>query len=167
MIAWIKFEDPKTGANARMYSNIAPKFPGATPIFKIKKLISNKGYHKQLQMFRAQFPLAPAEAITIHKSQGSTFQKVAYHVGRYVTYAHAYVAMSRATSAAGLFIVGALRIFASPNRVVTQELERLKGRPTAEEFMHLQKKPPNSVKVVSFNIQSYLPHFDAIERPLH
>ncbi len=52
-----------------------------------------------------QYPLRLAFAITIHKSQGKTFEKVIIDVGR-GTFAHGqmYVALSRCTSLEGLIL---------------------------------------------------------------
>lgn len=57
-----------------------------------------------------QFPIRPAWAITVHKSQGQTFEKVAIDLGG-GTFAHgqAYVALSRATSLDGLVLTRALK----------------------------------------------------------
>lgn len=57
-----------------------------------------------------QIPLRLAWAITIHKSQGKTFQKVAIDLGR-GAFAHGqtYVALSRATSLTGLKLIKPLR----------------------------------------------------------
>ncbi|OGZ05397.1 MAG: hypothetical protein A3C93_05025 [Candidatus Lloydbacteria bacterium RIFCSPHIGHO2_02_FULL_54_17] len=53
----------------------------------------------------SQFPIRPAWAITIHKSQGQTFEQVAIDLAG-GTFAHgqAYVALSRATSLTGLVL---------------------------------------------------------------
>ncbi len=57
-----------------------------------------------------QFPLRLAWAITIHKSQGQTYEKVCIDLGR-GAFAHGqtYVALSRATSLDGLFLARPLR----------------------------------------------------------
>lgn len=57
-----------------------------------------------------QIPLRLAWAITIHKSQGKTFQKVAIDLG-WGAFAHGqtYVALSRATSLLGLKLIKPLR----------------------------------------------------------
>jgi len=52
-----------------------------------------------------QFPVVPAEAITIHKSQGATYSKVVVHTSPGMQRAALYVACSRATRAAGLNII--------------------------------------------------------------
>lgn len=76
-----------------------------------------------------QMPLRLAWAITIHKSQGKTFQKVAVDFGR-GTFAHgqAYVALSRATSLQGLRLVQPLakyHIIVDPR--VQEFLEKIKS----------------------------------------
>jgi len=53
---------------------------------------------------RFQFPLTEAEAITIHKSQGQTYQKVAVNLNGVVQRALLYVALSRVTTLDGLYI---------------------------------------------------------------
>jgi ATP-dependent exoDNAse (exonuclease V) alpha subunit len=52
-----------------------------------------------------QYPLKPAWAVTIHKSQGKTFEKAVIDVGN-GTFAHgqAYVALSRCASFEGLVL---------------------------------------------------------------
>jgi ATP-dependent DNA helicase PIF1 len=57
-----------------------------------------------------QYPLKLAWAITIHKSQGKTFDKVVVDIGR-GTFAHGqmYVALSRCTSFEGLILIQPIR----------------------------------------------------------
>lgn len=78
---------------------------------------------------RKQLPITVAESITIHKSQGATFQSVAIDLsdGRKLSRSALYVACSRATSAAGLFLTGK---FYEPctnktDLIVLNELDRL------------------------------------------
>lgn len=53
---------------------------------------------------RRQMPLRPAYALSIHKSQGLTLEKVRVHLKRVFADGMAYVSMSRAKTIEGLFI---------------------------------------------------------------
>lgn len=55
---------------------------------------------------RRQFPLRLAYGITIHKSQGMTFDKLVVNFNRIFDYGQAYVALSRTRSKEGLIIKG-------------------------------------------------------------
>jgi len=72
---WIKISEGRTGAQAReAYSGPKPNTidPSWSPIkLEIKPVKYWKG--SQVRVVRSQFPLAPAEAITIYKSQSQTF----------------------------------------------------------------------------------------------
>ncbi|KAG8174442.1 hypothetical protein JTE90_014229 [Oedothorax gibbosus] len=49
-----------------------------TPIEPVCRQLST-GKRAPYQVVRRQFPIVPAEAITIHKSQGSTYSQVSLH----------------------------------------------------------------------------------------
>lgn len=58
------------------------------------------------RIMREQFPIRLAYGITIHKSQGMTYDQLMVDFGRIFDYGQAYVALSRTRSLEGLFIKG-------------------------------------------------------------
>ncbi|CAD6226277.1 GSCOCG00011864001-RA-CDS, partial [Cotesia congregata] len=73
---------------------------------QIDKIMKNiQPTKKIVTIIREQFPLVPAEAITIHKSQGGTYNTVVIHLVKGMKKNELYVAFSRCTMLNGLFIV--------------------------------------------------------------
>jgi ATP-dependent exoDNAse (exonuclease V) alpha subunit len=92
-----------------------------TKIIKIQK-------NQAVQVVRKLFPVFPAEAITIHKSQGSTFESVAVHICKRMSNSLKYVGMSRCTKAKGLYIVGEIDFESLTNGKVPKNVsEEIKG----------------------------------------
>jgi len=73
-------------------------------------------------VYLADFPVVPAEAITIHKSQEATYREVMVHTRKDMQRAAPYVACSRGTSAAGLYIIGP---FVPPKSASQEELSTI------------------------------------------
>ncbi|XP_044742323.1 uncharacterized protein LOC123304800, partial [Chrysoperla carnea] len=101
---WVKFADESIGSIARSKC-INPRNSNWVPIVQKVNSFQYKT-NDQVSIERRQFPVVPAEGITIHKSQGATYSKVAVHLKNRMTRASLYVACSRATSASGLFLIG-------------------------------------------------------------
>jgi ATP-dependent DNA helicase PIF1 len=86
-------------------NSIVQVFPFTWEIFKYTYDASAQKIFSQPVGSFTQFPLKLAWAITIHKSQGKTFEKVVIDIGR-GTFAHGqvYVALSRCTSLQGIVL---------------------------------------------------------------
>lgn len=73
----------------------------------------------EVQASRSQIPLILAWALSIHKAQGQTLERVKVNLSRAFEKGQAYVALSRATSMAGLQVLGF-----DPSKVVAHETVR-------------------------------------------
>lgn len=86
--------------------------------YKYKKIYikkESKESYKQ-RVVRKQFPVRLAYGITIHKSQGMTFDNLVIHLDKIFAAGQCYVALSRTTSLSGLNPLG----FA-PNKIVVNK----------------------------------------------
>ena len=109
---WLNFGEERVGRERRQkFAQVADNFfiknKSWVPISRISVQISLSkkiGY----QSSRTQFPLVPAEALTIHKSQGQTYDSVCldFNKIRGVTRSMLYVALSRVRKLDDLFILG-------------------------------------------------------------
>ncbi|XP_054711012.1 uncharacterized protein LOC129220608 [Uloborus diversus] len=130
---WMEFEDGNTGRNCRSAISTLMKDRGIppcwTPVERACRQL-NTGKRLKALVLRKQFPLVPAEGITIHKSQGSTYTEIALHLHKGMDRASLYVACSRVTNCSGLFIVGNFQPPPPPplHHPVRQELLRLKTK---------------------------------------
>ena len=83
----------------------------------------------------SQFPLRLAWAITIHKSQGLTFERAILDVNNIFASGQSYVALSRLTGLQGLVLLSPFpeRGIEVPKTLTDFE----KGRPNAETLKHM------------------------------
>lgn len=117
-----------------------------------------------LQVRRSQFPLVAAEAVTIHKSQGSTLEKVVVHIKPGVPRSMLYVTCSRATCAQGLFVV--TESFRPPrapsaNDSIVMEMNKLRQNPLIPIYRFL-REPHRSCQIMFHNVQSLRKHLQDI-----
>jgi hypothetical protein len=156
---WLDFNSEVVGNKARLLqkehmreANIDSKL---TPMSKFSSVlnISNKLQH---QVTRLQFPITPAEGLTIHKSQGQTYNAVCIDLrqSKRVTRSMLYVALSRVTKLSGLYILGNFKCPKLKRREETlEELQKLK---TTKQLVLLNSLEPHSgIKITYLNITSF------------
>ncbi|KAB0799246.1 hypothetical protein PPYR_07126 [Photinus pyralis] len=136
-----------------------------TPIFKTKKTFNvlRKG---TVQVTREQYPLVPAEGITVHKSQGQSMPKVVIDlISSKMDRAMLYVALSRAISLDGLFLIGK---FVPPaklddNNEVKLEMARMERDCTlVPAYKFLREVKEDFIQIISHNVQSIQKHSSSI-----
>ncbi|XP_065214928.1 uncharacterized protein LOC135841724 [Planococcus citri] len=158
---WMLFDNENVGKHARSEAreymqkkNIPLNW---TPIQKIVRPLL---VQKKFDMTRRQFPLTPAEAITVHKSQGSTYNQIVIDMDK-LTRNGLYVACSRVTSLDGLFIQGkfiAPKPPAKTNKVTIAMKELFEKRSVQLNLKFIQDYMTYST-VVYWNIQSLNKHY--------
>jgi len=127
--AWVEFDYESIGQKAR--SGLQKRYlNGAllTPITRVEREIPTKTGSTLVRVTRCQFPLVVCEAITIHKSQGQSYDQVVVDVNGTLDLQLLYTACSRARTAEGLFLIGTELKFPQPrsdNHPVSVELDRL------------------------------------------
>lgn len=106
---WFEFPQPNMGSIARIkcrphvLSNPSTLKTTWVPI--VKRTGNIKLQNKTVTCHRKQFPVSPACALTIHKSQGGTFDKIIYKYKSNQEQQLVYVALSRVTNLEGLYII--------------------------------------------------------------
>lgn len=108
------------------------------------------------EITRIQFPVVLCWACTIHKVQGATLDKVVASFKKLRTKGQAYVAVSRATSLQGLFLLDFKPELIKADDMVLKEMNRLEEHTssTTEAYQQLSGPSPNIVRVCFFNVQS-------------
>ena len=165
-ILWVEFNDTDAGKMCRRkYS----RFYGSeinrqwTPIFVTKRIFYTGRDSKPVQ--RTQFPLRPAVAKTIHKSQGDTLTEIVLDLTtwRKVNHSH-YVGMSRVKNKSGLFLRNLAEEQISVDINVQVEMLRLRTDcQMALCYTPMYKFPKESLKVSFLNVRSLHKHFEHVK----
>ena len=100
---YIKFDDERVGQKLRRQHVFPAGVPkDSVPIMPLSYELSRGSGSK---VVRFQYPLVLAWAGTIHSSQGRTLQEVVVSFHKMFAKGQAYVALSRVTSSAGLYLL--------------------------------------------------------------
>ncbi|KAK0049705.1 ATP-dependent DNA helicase pfh1 [Biomphalaria pfeifferi] len=118
---------------------------------------------KQSMVMRQQFPLALAEALTVHRSQGATLQgNVVVHIasssGRRMDRELLYVALFRATAIENIYIVGTFRAPSPPAPTDKKIIDMERLQKESNIVLTLPNIPSlktnrNEMVVVTWNVQ--------------
>lgn len=158
---WIKFDESEVGSITRQQCKRKCTLEGEpiddwnnwTPIdlIQLEFQLGNAGNRK---ITRMQLPIVEALALTVHKSQGATYELVSFHIPRKNLKCNMlYVGCSRATSVRGLRIDYFPENPPKPSAKVQQEMCRLRSSSCAviPQFSAMMNKPLYSI---SHNIRS-------------
>ena len=127
-ILWVQFDRPDIGTQERrkhkqfQSEGIDQQW---TPIF-----VTGRNFNigkKHTPVLRKQFPLRPAAAKTIHKSQGDTMNEVVVNMGSSQMKHGHYVALSRVTKKSGLYITNLNEEKIKQDSNVVDEMKRLRS----------------------------------------
>ncbi len=116
-----------------------------------------------------QFPLRLAWAITIHKSQGLTFEKAVIDAGQAFTAGQVYVALSRCRSLEGMVLLSKINPYSIANDPLILEHQKLK--PEAYILEQRLEESKNAFRLYTikllFDYENSLKQFQRFNRVLH
>ena len=128
-IVWVQFDHSDVGHKTRIENRhlyVQGIDQAWTPIKPVTTQFA-VGRNKVAHVVRKQFPLRPATAKTIHRSQGDTETKIVVNFSTKRTIPHIhYVGLSRVTTFEGLNITDLCENKISVHRDVEKEMERLR-----------------------------------------
>ncbi|KAG2203381.1 hypothetical protein INT47_010079 [Mucor saturninus] len=139
---WIKFDDETSGLILRkkqtaLRSRTRSVLDNWTMIEPVSlQITSNR--KTNLRVNRKQFPIVPAEVLTIHKFQGGTYENVVvYDVGKHkMQRSLIYVACSRATIANGLTLICKNNTFVPPKPLSSEK--------SSDLYLEMQRQPTHA-----------------------
>ena len=131
-----------------------------TPVFQIHRQF-RVGHYKQIEVLRRQFPLHPASAMTVHKSQGTTLDQVVLSFAGFNQAHLMYVALSRVKSLSGLYLKDFDPCKILVSQPVKKEMDRLRKAGFTLSFQLLNKLT-DKFKIVFHNTRSLHNHIEEV-----
>nr|XP_054930532.1 uncharacterized protein LOC129386496 [Dermacentor andersoni] len=143
---------------------------GCVPIDLVSMQFQLKGkLLKHMSEKRTQFPLIPASAMTIHKSEGGTFDAVVYEYASNHPQKLVYVALSRATCLEGLYLTNKEGCHKFTHRgpnvdnILKAEFDRLQKHTSETAFNRCEQLVANNTATVAtLNVRSLSSHSESI-----
>ena len=170
-IIWVQFDHNDVGEKTR-HENKHLYAQGIETTWTPIKPIATQfavGRNQAAQVVRKQFPLRPATAKTIHRSQGDTEQRIVvnFSTKRAIPHIH-YVGLSRVTTIEGLHITDLCEEKIAVNQYVKGEMEILRN----ERKLELSVTPMYQTNQIWFklcylNTRSLHKHIDDVRNDLN
>ena len=170
-VLYIKFDDENAGK--AMINNSADSFAKRNHLVPLEPVLARikvrPGKASSPEAQRIQFPITLSWACTVHKVQGLTLENVVVslelHKQRSFNYGQMYVALSRATSLQGLYILGEIQSkHIKANSKVHAEYERLRNCNSCSSTPSENKSWNCSVVTISLlNVRSLRKHSNDIK----
>ena len=127
------------------------------------------GRTKSAQVVRKQFPLRPASAKTVHRSQGDTQTQIVVNLNTNRTIPHIhYVALSRVTTIEGLYITDLCEDKISVDPRVIKEMEILRTEHRLKlSFTPLYDLDHLDLKICYLNARSLHKHIEDVRKDIN
>jgi hypothetical protein len=161
-ILWVKFIDNKIGMQWRAKYRCEHTLHGSntwTPLFAVARTF----LVNRILVSRKQFPLTPAAARTIHKSQGYTLSQAVVHMGtNQLAHSH-YTAFSRVTNLKDLFILYLNEKKICVYSSTKHEMNRLRSKTKINLcYTPVYDMCPEKTRVIFHNVRSLHKHFQDV-----
>ena len=165
-IIWVQFDCEDVGKKTRQ-ENRNLYTQGIQNTWTPIKPITTQflvGRTKSAPIVRKQFPLRPAAAKTVHRSQGDTQTQIVanFDTKRAIPHIH-YVALSRVTTIEGLYITKLCEDKITVDPKVIAEMNELRNKRKLELcFIPLYTIDKSNIKVCYLNARSLHKHIDDV-----
>ena len=170
-LVWVQFDCEDVGKKTRQ-ENRTLYFRGIestwTPIQPVTTQFA-VGKTKSAQVVRKQFPLRPASAKTVHRSQGDTQSQIVVNLNtkRAIPHIHC-VALSRVTTIEGLHITDLCEDKISIDQRVVKEMEALRTERSLKLcFTPLYMLDHSDLKVCYLNARSLHKHIEDVRKDIN
>ena len=171
-LVWVQFDHEDVGKKTRqenrnLYVNRCIETTW-TPIKPVTTQFT-VGRTKSAQVVRKQFPLRPASAKTVHRSQGDTQSQIVVNLNtnRAISHIH-YVALSRVTTIEGLYITDLCEDKISVDQRVVKEMEMLRTERSLKlSFTPLYMLDHSDLKVCYLNARSLHKHIEDVRKDIN
>ena len=170
-VIWVQFDHADVGEKTRhdnkhLYVNNIDR--AWTPI-KPTTVQFAVGRTQTAQVVRKQFPLRPAAAKTIHRSQGDTETKIVvnFNTRRTIPHIH-YVGLSRVTTIEGLYITDLCENKIAVNSQVKDEMQHLRThRHLKLSVTPIYNTDETAFKICFLNTRSLHRHIEDIRKDMN